>query len=417
MYCRRCGTPLHTGVVICPECGARQRRQATSVRCASCHGRIPLTLSVCPRCGRDVRPAGPRWGLWGAAAVIAMLVVFWSLGRLSVERASQEIMGVKAKVSVLVQVLGPAPSTTPQLFARTTPAAPSTPIAEEALPVSASETELSSDAGEGESLTVEPSPTEPDLTVGDETPAAGHLNATATPTLTSTATPTTMPTSLPAPTATPVLPTATVPPPTATATPASGSKANTYRIQSGDTLSGIAQRFDVSLEALLAANRITANAPLRIGQALVIPSTGAPVAPTATPKPQATPAPTKPVLPPTPAPYLPAPVLTGPGDGTSYRGDTEQIFLIWDAVPGMTADDRYQVVIRWIEQGALQEKSDLFTPAISIQMPPWLWGRADQPERWYQWSVRPVRLSTDGRGGEVVSPLGPASPTRTLYWN
>ena len=64
----------------------------------------------------------------------------------------------------------------------------------------------------------------------------------------------------------------------------------------------------------------------------------------------------------------------------------------------MTADDRYQVVIRWIEQGALQEKSDLFTPATSIQMPPWLWGRADQPERRYQWSVRPVRLGTDGRG-------------------
>ena len=118
-------------------------------------------------------------------------------------------------------------------------------------------------------------------------------------------------------------------------------------------------------------------------------------------------------MPPTPAPYLAAPVLTGPGDQVSYRGDKEQIYLIWDAVPGMTADDRYQVVIRWIEQGALQEKSDLFTPATSIQMPPWLWGRADQPERRYQWFVRPVRLSTDGQGGELVSPLGPTSPIRT----
>ena len=173
----------------------------------------------------------------------------------------------------------------------------------------------------------------------------------------------------------------------------------------------------MSLAALLAANRISANATLRIGQELVIPGAGVPPAPTATPKPRATPTPAKPVLPPTPAPYLPAPVLTGPGDQASYRGETEQIFLIWDAVPGMTADDRYQVVIRWIEQGALQEKSDLFTPATSIQMPTWLWGRADQPERRYQWFVRPVRLSTDGKGGELVSPLGPPSPTRGFYWN
>ncbi len=110
MYCKRCGTPLHTGVVICPECGARQRRQATSVRCASCHGRVPLTLAVCPRCGRDVRPAGPRWGLWLVAAVIAMLVVLWSLGKMPVERAGQEIADIKSKASGLVQVLGPAPT-------------------------------------------------------------------------------------------------------------------------------------------------------------------------------------------------------------------------------------------------------------------------------------------------------------------
>lgn len=419
MYCRRCGTPLHTGVVICHECGARQRRQATSVRCASCHGRIPLTLSVCPRCGREVRPAGPRWGLWGAAALIVILVVFWSLGRLPVERVSQEISGVRAKVSDLVKVLGPAPTPgqaapTAQLLARALPTVtPAPTAAEEETSVSAPETELSISAGEDEAPAVEPLPTEQALNTNVSTPSADQPTTAVAATPTAPATPTLAP----SPTATSVPPTATAPPPSATAVSPSGSKTNTYRIQSGDTLSGIAQRFGVSLEALLAANRITAKATLRIGQAMVIPDTGAPVAPTATPMPTTTPAPTKPVLPPTPAPHLPAPMLTGPGDGASYRGDTEQIFLIWDAVPGMTADDRYQVVIRWIEQGALQEKSDLFTPATSIQMPPWLWGRADQPERRYQWSVRPVRLGTDGRGGEVVSPLGPVSPTRTLYWN
>jgi LysM repeat protein len=418
MYCKRCGTPLHTGVVICPECGARQRRQASSVRCATCHSRVPLTLAICPHCGREVRPAGPRWGVWVAVAIGLVLVVLWSLGKMPIERVGQEIAGIKSKVSGLVQVLGPAPTNTkatatPQLLARTTPAAPPTPTAEDEPPVSAPDEELSIGTGADDSPTAEPSPTQPDLNADAETPAAGQQTATVAVTPTSTATPT-LP---PSPTATPVPPTATLPPPAPSATPAAGGTANTYRIQSGDTLSGVAQRFNVSLEALLAANRITANTTLRIGQTLVIPGAGAPLAPTATPKPRATATPAKPVLPPTPAPYLSAPVLTGPGDLATYRGDAAQIYLIWDAVPGMAADDRYQVVIRWIEQGALQEKSDLFTPATSIQMPTWLWGRADQPERRYQWFVRPVRLSTDGRGGELVSPLGPTSPIRTLYWN
>jgi LysM repeat protein len=303
MYCKRCGTPLHTGVVICPECGARQRRQASSVRCASCHGRVPLNLSVCPRCGRDVRPAGPRWGVWLAVAIGLVLVVLWSLGKMPIERVGKEIAGVKSKVSSLVQVLGPAPTNTkttatPQLLARTTPAAPPTTTADEGPSVSATETELSVDLGEDELPVAEPSPAEADLNAGVETPSAGQQTSpAATPTATA------MPTLPPSPTATPAPPTVTAPPPTATATPAAGNKAKTYRIQSGDTLSGIAQRFNVSLDALLAANRITANATLRIGQELVIPGTGVPPAPTATPKPRATPTPTKPVLPPTPAPY------------------------------------------------------------------------------------------------------------------
>ena len=131
MYCRRCGTPLHTGIVICPECGARQRRQATSVRCASCHSRIPVTLSICPHCGRDVRPAGPRWGIWLVIAIGLVVMVLWGLGKLPIEQIGQEITGVKTKVAGLVQVLGPAPTAEPsesktQTIARGTVAAPPT---------------------------------------------------------------------------------------------------------------------------------------------------------------------------------------------------------------------------------------------------------------------------------------------------
>jgi stage VI sporulation protein D len=45
----------------------------------------------------------------------------------------------------------------------------------------------------------------------------------------------------------------------------------TYRVQSGDTLSSIAARFGVSVQALINANGITDPNSLSIGQVLVIP--------------------------------------------------------------------------------------------------------------------------------------------------
>ena len=413
MYCKRCGTPLHTGVVICPECGARQRRQASSVRCASCHTRVPVTLSLCPRCGRDVRPAGPRWGLWLGVALALMAMVLWGLNKLPVEQVARDVIGIKAKVSGLVQVLGPAPTAdqpkrTPQAIARATATSAPTTAAVGEQPGAETEAELVvSEAGINEAT--------PELLSTDaaQTPSAQPITATVT--AVSTLAPSSTPTASPTATATAIPPTATQPAPTATTAAAqpAGSQANTYRVRAGDTLSGIATQFKVSLDALLAANRIPATATLRIGQELVIPGAGVPPKPAATPRPQATATPAPPTA--TPAPYLPVPALSGPGDKASNTGD-KAIYLKWDAVPGMSADDRYQVIIRWIEQGAPQEWSHLLT-GTEIQAPPWLWGRADQPERRYQWFIRAVRSTTDGQGGELVIPLSPASEIRTFYWN
>jgi len=54
--------------------------------------------------------------------------------------------------------------------------------------------------------------------------------------------------------------------------PAASSSAKTYTVQAGDTLSGIAARFGVSVESLAQANNIQNPNSIQVGQVLVIPS-------------------------------------------------------------------------------------------------------------------------------------------------
>jgi LysM repeat protein len=74
--------------------------------------------------------------------------------------------------------------------------------------------------------------------------------------------------------------------PTPVPTKASGPV--NYTVQAGDTLSSIADRYDVSLEDLMAANGLTNPNVLSVGQELIIPIGGLPTpttAPTAVPTP------------------------------------------------------------------------------------------------------------------------------------
>jgi len=86
------------------------------------------------------------------------------------------------------------------------------------------------------------------------------------------------------------------PNPTQAATPTTQTgQATTYIVQPGDSLSALAQRFGVTRQALAAANNISPNSLLYVGQKLVIPAGANPQpSPTAPPKPSNTPKPPAP---------------------------------------------------------------------------------------------------------------------------
>ena len=68
-------------------------------------------------------------------------------------------------------------------------------------------------------------------------------------------------------------PTDITPPPVPTKVVREGDqpKEEFYTVQAGDSLSGIATRYDVSMEAIIAANDIADAALIRVGQELIIP--------------------------------------------------------------------------------------------------------------------------------------------------
>jgi LysM repeat protein len=412
------------------------------VRCANCHHRVSVELVMCPHCGRDLRSAGPRWGLWLTTLVVVILAGLWGLGRLPIRQVWQEVNDTRARLASLVQI--------PEL-----PTPVPTPAATRGL------------------ARVQMSPTAT-LALAAVTPR---------PTLAAIATPS----AIASPTGT-----ATLATPTATPT-----AAQFYVIQSGDSLAGIGARLGLDWQLIAKLNGISASTVLQVGQKLKLPTptsrpptptptrdtrpvtktptaslratasptaalpsttpktspsvtlpglvrpgrgtvsptrptsptgmatatkaaataTRAPAGPTTTPRPRPTATPAPPTA--TTTPGFPSPVLVGPGEGASFSGENAEIVLTWQAMGGLPADAKYRVSIRWTENGVPQMYS---LPLIgqsqtSVRMPMWLFQRADQPARRYTWFVIVVQVTTDGKGGERVIELSPPSESRSLSWN
>ncbi|MCD6290422.1 MAG: LysM peptidoglycan-binding domain-containing protein [Anaerolineae bacterium] len=430
MQCSRCGAEVRPGMKVCPVCGARLREKPRTVRCRYCGYRFSAELTLCPNCGRERRPAQRSWMTWsGGLAIIALIAI----GLVGIPFARSTLAGWIPRKTDINALMETALPTVEFAIEGSTP-----------MPTQTAE------------LALAPTPV----------PTVRSTRSVDTPTSTPTATLT------PNPTATPTATLTSTPVITLTA-----SSGNTYTVVPGDTLSAIARRFGVTIDALERANGITDATQLQIGQQLIIPSTEETPAPstqpenavylvapgdtlfiiarrfgvtveelarvngiedtsrlqvnqrlliprpggvlpttTPTPRPKPTPTPT-----PTVALIYPAPKLLSPADGTPFSGGEKAfIELRWKSVGTLQPGEVYVVHLGFL---VARDQINWFYED-TVQGTGWRVPGAFQslaPQvmgrsfRWYV-QVEQIRRGADGR---IVAraPRSPRSPVWGFTWN
>lgn len=375
--CHRCGVRIPEGHTICPNCGAPAPKVGLYIRCSHCHRRAQASLTVCPHCGHDLKPWRPD--KWVAAISLAILLGLWLfLGNgLHVVGASGKILTalLPPKITPVTQAAAAVTTAPPTQSPVTTPDFTATPAQSGAAPTATLTPKIT------------PSPTQ-------------------TPTATATSTPAATPTETPTATATA----------TETPTPNPG----VYVVKNGDTLSTIAQKFNRSVDALAAYNKISDPTTIQVGQSLQIPPADY-IPPTPTPRrPTATPTP-RPTA--TPSITLAAPELVGPGNKTPFSGENAIIALEWrPLLSGIPAEAEYVVHIGIqvgpnIQQDIDWRLNEAVGGNTTYQTPSWLFGQGLQEYgRAYIWYVEVAMVD---RSGDQVkfTPISQPSERRIFFWN
>jgi LysM repeat protein len=203
----------------------------------------------------------------------------------------------------------------------------------------------------------------------------------------------------PTPTASPE-PTATLPP--EEATEAACEKID-YTVEANDTLSGIAENYNVDPRAIIDYNGMTSETVF-IGQLLKIPLCER--LPTPGPSPTAT-----------PPPPQPAPNLLLPPDGAAFTLANDTVTLQWAAVGELREDEVYRVSVEDITEGSGTVKIVAFVTDTKYIVPTSFRPPEITPHvmRWWVQVVRQEGTTDDG--DPIYVSGGVVSKNRDFTWS
>lgn len=174
-----------------------------------------------------------------------------------------------------------------------------------------------------------------------------------------------------------------------------------YTVQENDTLSRIAQNYNVDIDAIRSWNGMTTDI-VQVGMPLKIPLCER--LPTAGP----TPTPT------TPPPYQ-APSLLLPADGTVFTAANDSIALQWSSVGTLRPDEYYAVTVEDVTEGEGRRIVDYVTDT-KFNVPTSFRPNSLVPHV-IRWSVQVVRQTGSSEDGQpVYESAGSISIPRTFIW-
>ncbi|GAF87048.1 unnamed protein product, partial [marine sediment metagenome] len=172
----------------------------------------------------------------------------------------------------------------------------------------------------------------------------------------------------------------------------------------GDTIAGIAVRFQVTVEAILEMNHLTTSSVIQPQQALLIPVGD--VTPTSVSSEEMAEASALTLT--GQRRSLPAPHLLGPALGARFDGDVP-ILLRWASVGVLMVDEWYEGCIWPVGEGECTVTTAR-TKATSWRVPPEVRPKVEADSHVLQWTVRIVRsqgkVSGLAQAVEVISPIG-----------
>lgn len=174
-----------------------------------------------------------------------------------------------------------------------------------------------------------------------------------------------------------------------------------YTVEEYDTLSSIAQNYNVPMEAIKEWNGMVNNTVLA-GLTIIIPLCERP----ATPGPSPTP---------TPPPPYPAPSLLLPADGAVFTLENSSVTLQWASVGTLNNNEAYRVTVEDITEGEgrrlVEEVTDTtFAVPVSFR------AQTDEPHI-YRWWVVTVRQTGTDEGGQIIwDTAGAVSDARVFTW-